>query len=300
MPKMTTLELQHLRQTNPAVTGLARVGEQKGLRVPSGQAQAVHALVRPDTLYLPVGPRKTFQVGPFPYGCDRQAISRAMKQAGWEVKPLQPATPVHGKGNVWLLQAVEEPPTSVILTSHGEVIISKHKDDDGSSKVTQSKPVGAATTLALCGGSNAFNRPEPDPWAKSDPWSGYKAPCDPAASASATDSMRQLETRLYDAIVEKLPTNVPMDDGVPDRLNMLERQVQQLMSKQQHLETNMAEYSQQHGQQMANLQTQLTTQGQQFHGQMETQAQSIAAMFENQMQQIRGLLSKRPHEATME
>ena len=112
--------------------------------------------------------------------------------------------------------------------------------------------------------------------------------------------MRPLETRLYDAIVEKLPTNVPMDDGVPDRLNMLECQVQQLMSKQQHLETNMAEYSQQHGQQMANLQTQLTTQGQQFHGQMETQAQSIAAMFENQMQQIRGLLSKRPHEATME
>ena len=91
-----------------------------------------------------------------------------------------------------------------------------------------------------------------------------------------------------------------MDDGVPDCLQVLEGQVQQLMSKQHVMETNMVEFTHQHGQQISNLQTQITTQGQQFHGQMESQAQSIAAMFENQMQQIRGLLSKRPHEATME
>ena len=298
-PKLSTLELQHLRQTNPAVTGLARVGERKGLRVPSSQAQAVHAVVRPDTLYLPVGPRKTFQVGPFPYGCDRQAISRAMKKVGWEVKPLQPSTPVHGKGNVWLLQSVEDPPASVILTSHGEVIISKHKDEETSTKVP-SKPVGAPTTLALRGGPNTTCRPEVDPWSKSDPWSGYRASNDTQAAAPASASLRQLETKLYDAIVEKLPTSVAMDDGVPDRLQMLEGQVQQLMTKQQHMEANMADYTQQHGQQMASLQTQLTAQGQQFHGQMESQSQSIAAMFESQMQQIRGLLSKRPHDATME
>ena len=298
-PKLTTLELQHLRQTNPAVTGLARVGERKGLRVPSSQAQAVHAAVRPDTLYLPVGPRKTYQVGPFPYGCDRQAISRAMKKAGWEVKPLQPSTPVHGKGNVWLLQAVEDPPASVILTSHGEVIISKHKDEDTPARA-QSKPVGAASTLALCGGNASTNRLEPDPWSKADPWSGYKTSNDAQMAVPASASLQQLETKLYDAIVEKLPSTVAMDDGVPDRLQMLEGQVQQLMSKQQHLESNMAEYTHQHGQQIASLQSQLTAQGQQFHGQMESQSQSIAAMFESQMQQIRGLLSKRPHDATME
>ena len=91
-----------------------------------------------------------------------------------------------------------------------------------------------------------------------------------------------------------------MEDGASDRLHQLEGQVQQLMSKHQTLEANMVEFSQQQGNQIANLQSQITSQGQQFHGQMESQAQSIAAMFENQMQQIRGLLSKRPHEATME
>jgi hypothetical protein len=221
-----------------------------------------------------------------------------MKKMGWEVKPLQPSTPVHGKGNVWLLQAVDDPPASVILTSHGEVIISKHKEDDASSKEPSTKPVGAATTLALCGGASLGR--EPDPWIKSDPWGGYKPATDSGSVAPATDSMRQLETRLYDAIVEKLPAGTTIDDGVPDRLQVLEGQVKQLMTKQHTMETNMVEFTHQHGQQISSLQSQITTQGQQFHGQMESQSQSIAAMFENQMQQIRGLLSKRNIDATME
>ena len=281
-----------------AVSGIARVGERRGLRVPSSQAPAIHALVKPDTLYLPVGPRKTFLVGPFPYGCDRQAISRAMFKAGWEAKPLQPSTPVHGKGNVWLLQAVEDPPSSVILTSHGEVIISKHKDDESNVKGTVPKPIGAAATLALCGGGDAGR--EVDPWTKADPWGGYKPLPDSSATATATDSMRQLETRLYDAIVDKLPASTTMDEAIPDRIQALEGQVKQLMSKQHNMENHMAEFTHQHGQQIAGLQSQITTQGQQFHGQMETQSQSIAAMFENQMQQIRGLLSKRSIDASME
>ena len=300
-PKLSTRELQHLRQTNPAVTGLARVGERKGLRVPAAQAQAVHAVVRPDTLYLPVGPRKTFLVGPFPYGCDRQAISRAMKKTGWEVKPLQPSTPVHGKGNVWLIQAVDDPPASVILTSHGEVIISKHRDVETVPKTALSKPVGAASTLALCGESVRHTKTDTDPWVIADPWGGYRPSGDQGVHTTpATDSLKQLETRLFDAIVEKLPGGTQMEDGASDRLHQLEGQVQQLMSKHQTLEANMVEFSQQQGSQIANLQSQITSQGQQFHGQMESQAQSIAAMFENQMQQIKGLLSKRPHEATME
>ena len=37
-PKRSVQELMHLKQTNPAIIGLARVGDRKGLRVMANQA----------------------------------------------------------------------------------------------------------------------------------------------------------------------------------------------------------------------------------------------------------------------
>eukprot|EP00435_Cladocopium_sp_Y103_P018828 s3822_g4.t1 len=296
-PKTNAQELNHLRQTNPGVLGLVRIGDRRGLRVPASQASAIHALVRPDTMYLPVGPRKTFLVGPFPYGCDRHAISRARKKASWEAKPLQPSAPVAGKGNVWLVQSIDEPPASMFHTTHGEVIITRHRDEP-MPKHHVPKPVGAASTLALRGGKAPLKTGESDPWSKTDPWSSWQPTMSTARGAvQATESLKQLETRIFDAVVDKLPTSAPMDEDFPDRLQVLEGQVQQLMTKHQKLEHSMAEHSNHQGQQIANLQNQITTQGQQFHGQLASQEQSIAAMFETQMSQIRSLLSKRPHES---
>ena len=178
------------------------------------------------------------------------------------------------------------------------MIISKHQIDGQDVKPAMPKPIGAASTLVLCGESTPSVKPDVDPWAKADPWSGYKPVGAPApAPPPASESLKQLETRLYDAIVDKLPTAALMDQELPDRMQMLEGQVHQLMTKHQQLETNMADFTHQHGKQITGLQNQITAQGQQFHGQIETQAQSIAAMFENQMQQIRGLLAKRPHDS---
>eukprot|EP00435_Cladocopium_sp_Y103_P056891 s1564_g19.t1 len=298
-PKTTTQALQHLRQTNAGVLGLVRIGERRGLRVPASQASAIHAIVRPDTMFLPVGPRKNFLVGPFPYGCDRQAISRALKKVNWEAKPLQPSVPVQGKGNVWLVQAIDDPPASIIATTHGEVIITR-QHDEAAQKPVVSKPVGAASTLALCGGVVSAKAPsnDADPWTRHDPWSTFRPTTDQGRQAiQATESLKQLETRIYDAVVDKLPSAAPMDEDFPNRLQALEGQVHQLMTKHQTLEHNMAEFSAHQGQQISNLQSQITTQGQQFHGQLASQEQSIAAMFESQMQQIRGLLSKRPHDS---
>ena len=73
-PKLSDQELKHLKQTNPAIIGLARVGDRKGVRVLSSQASSIHQLVRPDTVYLPQGQKTMFLVGPFPFGSDRAAI----------------------------------------------------------------------------------------------------------------------------------------------------------------------------------------------------------------------------------
>ena len=38
--------------------------------------------------------------GRFPWGSDRQALVKAMKQIGWNVKALQPLQPVPGRGSM--------------------------------------------------------------------------------------------------------------------------------------------------------------------------------------------------------
>ena len=106
-PKMNLSELSHVKQTNPAVIGLARLGDGRGLRVHAEQAQAIHQVLRPEV--------------------DRQAIIKALKQAGWHVKALQPTQSVPGRGSMWILQSVDAPPQMIFHMAHGEVVVSKHK-----------------------------------------------------------------------------------------------------------------------------------------------------------------------------
>ena len=109
-PKHSLRDMLHLMQTNPAVTGLTRLGERRGLRVHTSQAKTIHQLVRPDAVYLPSGPRCVYTVGPMPYGVDRQAVVKILSKAGWECRPLQPTTPCPGRGAMWLVQSTEDPP----------------------------------------------------------------------------------------------------------------------------------------------------------------------------------------------
>ena len=291
-PKMPVQELLHLKQTNPAIIGLARVGERKGLRVLSNQAAAIHQLVRPDTVYLPQGQRSMFLVGPFPFGIDRAAISKAMRQAGWECRPLQPSIPCPGKGSMWIVQAVEEPSNNIIVTSHGEVVITRQKTDQNG-KSTVVAPVASAATLALCGTQKGQPTTDVDPWIAKDPWGGYRP--NHTGATDTTESMQQLEMRVQNAVLAKLPA-APMEDDVPERMNHLESQVQQLMAKQQGMEVQFQEFSNHHGQQLTAMQAQINSQSQQLHGHIENQNQSIQSMFAQQMEQIRGLLSKRPRD----
>ena len=212
-PRLSMQEMMHLKQTNPAIIGVARVGDRKGVRVQTSQASTIHKLIRPDTVYLPQGQRTLFLVGPFPFGVDRTAISKAMKQTGWECRPLQPAAPVPGKGSMWIVQAVDEPQNSIVPTTHGEVVITKHKVDTGGQKQFVA-PVASASTLALCGKGQAVS-PETDPWNARDPWGGFK-PTSVTAS-DTTESMQQLEVRVQNAVLAKLPA-APMEDVVPERV----------------------------------------------------------------------------------
>jgi len=294
-PKHSLQEMRHIMQTNPAVIGLARLADRRGLRVRSAQAKTIHELVRPDTVYLPSGPKGHYTVGPFPYGVDRQAVGRILHKAGWECRPLQPAAPCPGKGVMWTVQSAEEPSQTILMTTSGEIMISKVKQD-AVSPSAPSLTVGSAATLALCGRPAEGNASD-DPWAIHDPWKRYH----PASTAvtGPSEGLQQIEDRIQTAVLAKIQPPMEQDD-LPDRVMTLEGQVQHLLAKQQGLETQFQEHSSHHSQQITALQGQVSAQAQQLHGHLENQNQTMQSLFEQQMQQIRGLLAKRPREEGME
>ena len=299
-PKLSHSELQVMRQTRPAIIGLARVQERKGLRVRADQAQGVHDLVRPGTMYLPPGSKSQWLCGPFPYGCDRVAISKALDQIKWRARPLQPMMHCPGKGTMWLIVSVDAPPASIIQMAHGEIVLSKHKSTTTDAVLTKPAPVATAETLALCEPKASKSMKEPvdllqvhDPWKMTPP--GLPAP---AIAPSAQQSLREMEARIESAVMAKInaaPTNMESDD-VQDRITQLEQQVGGIMNKQTQLESTVHETAVQHTNQLGSMQQQINQQSTQLHGHLESHKQSMACMFESQMQQIRQLLSKRSRE----
>ena len=290
-PRLALKDLLHFKQTTPAVLGLVRINERRGVRTLANQAQSVHQLIKPDALFLPPGVRTQYVVGPWPYGMDRLGISKVLKQAGWEAKPLQPALPSPGRGNMWMVQSVMDPPVSIISTSQGEILISKHKPE-GATKPPAALPVAAPSTLALCG--STVTKSGADPWLQTDPWKSYQ-PSGGVQQMPVNEGIRQMEDRIQSTVMSKLSNNMEQDD-LPDRIQVLESQMQHMMGKQTAMETQFHEFTGQQSAQLTTMQTQLNAQGQMIHGHIESQNQSIQAMFESQMAQIRNLLAKRPRE----
>jgi hypothetical protein len=128
--KHTPQEMQHLMQTNPAVTGLARLGERRGLRVHVNQAKALHQQVRPDTVFLPNGPKNLYTVGPFPYGVDRQAVAKILQQSGWRAALSSPRP--HALAVVQCGQFKQQMTPSIRLWSQPVVKLSSHARNQNS------------------------------------------------------------------------------------------------------------------------------------------------------------------------
>ena len=199
---------------------------------------------------------------------------------------------------MWLLQTVEDPPASILTTTHGEVVITKHKAQPHNAKAAKVHTVGAASTISLCG-ADAGTGSHEDPWLAQDPWRQYQPGRPLPAVTSASDGIQQLADRIQSEVLSKLPTMSPMEqDDVPDRLSTLETQVQHLMGQHKTMDQNLKDLTSQSAQQFATMQGQLSQQSQQLQGQIDGHCQNMQALMEHQMNQIRGLLSKRPRDDT--
>ena len=280
LPHLDFSAVSHQAQCEALSLGIARFGSRYGVRVRVQHFQQVFQSLKPDGLFLAPGIRVNWHCGPWPFGVDRKMLASVFRQWKWEARPLQPIKSVHG-GNMWLVQAVDEPSQVVWSMKHGQVVVSRCKPAESNPSVP-AEVIGQSSTVQLC----KANAVEFDPWTVKDPWqSALPVPGPLAGPDHAKAQLAALEERLEQSIIAKLPTNME-EDGKDDRMTVLEQQVSQLLGRQQVLEETVQSNQNQNVAQVQQLQAQMSAQ-------MDMQGRKMQNMLDDQMSRMEALLSKR-------
>lgn len=311
MPRTALSELVLLKQTQPVVCGLARVGNRHGLRCKVEHAPTLHQAVKPGSAFLPSGRKQLYMVGPVPYGTLKESLGKALAESGWTCRPIQAVpTSKHIDGINWRVQAIEAPPTSILQLDHGEVVISRL---DEQQVVHAHNPVvfGNDRTVQLC----SHGATTVDPLQLNDPWLSTKGtlPIHPSGLKGQDDPLVALETRVIETVLAKIPAkpaSMEVDEGSNGRLDVIERRVQELTDGQFHLHAMFQEQSTAQGSQINDLKsqanrlevavsdqnTQIGLFQNQFRAQLEQQQGQLDSLFQQQMSRIEEILKKPRHE----
>ena len=282
LPQLSHADVKHRAQCEALSIGLARNGRRFGVRVAASHFQQVFQTLKPEALYLGPGPRVTWHCGPWPYGVDRKALATLFRQWKWDARPLQPIQAVTG-GMMWAVQAIADPPQVVYGLQHGQVVLSRKTSTDGGSSLPPAEVIGQSQTVQLCTNDK---QTKVDPWIHNDPWQST-LPCDkhPTGVPQAKAQLEELEQRLEENILARLPTNMEVD-GQEQRLQQLESQVSSLVARQQSLEVVVQDNQAQCTAQVHQLQVQMTAQ-------MDLQGRRMQSMFDDQMSKLEAILAKK-------
>ena len=302
LQRMSLKEVQHLRQCDDMIVGLARMGSRFGVRTKAACAVEVGAKIKPDMVVLASGSRMDFEMGPLPFGLDRAAVHKICQQLRWQARAVNPSRTLDGQaGTMWHVQSACEPPQLVLSTKSGDVVISKMVKKTRGNLDKAPVAIGSNQTVGLCAmGTSGVAE---DPWANyRDPWSTSLKKATPAVvEADPSVSFRKVEERIEKAVLAKLPqTNAMEVDGLDVKLNehedqhrqhdsrfqSVEAHIQQLVQHQQNLEAKLESTTKKVDVQVHQLQCQVTAQ-------FEAQSTRMEDMFQKQMDQISTLLNKR-------
>ena len=277
VPQATCAEVMHQAQCEPMSVGVARSGRRFGIRVQAQNFQSIFAKIKPDGQFLAPGQRMTWHCGPWPFGSDRKTLGKVFHPWSWQARPLQPAKSVEG-GVMWLVQSITEPPQPVWNMQHGQVVVSRCESlSAGLAQVPN--VIGPQSTVDLCSGAQS------DPWLLKDPWT-QAVRAVPLAAPNVCTQLQEIEERVEQSILQKLPAERMDTDEHDTRIQVLEQQMQQLATRQQSLEGVVTEQHKQHTAQVQGLQTQVVTQ-------MEAQRSQMEHLFESQMSRLEAILAKK-------
>ena len=272
LPQHDFASVKHQAQCEPSSIGLARNGNRFGVRVPLKNFQEVFRQLKPSSLFLAPGPRSSWVCGPWPFGVDRKTIAQVFKDWKWDARPTQPTHAVSG-GMMWNIQAITEPPKAVVSMPHGQVVITKQKEQSQPNDAGPPPVVGQNATMKLCQAQSPNSDPV-DPWSIRDPWQNFTPQAEPKPIAPPVH-LAEMEARLEKSIMAKLPVDRMDDDGQEQRLQALECQMQQMANRQVSLEATVQDHQVHSAAQIQQLQSQMMNQ-------MESQSRQMQSPFENQ------------------
>ena len=214
MPKLTFAEILVQKQQHEEVIGLARVGMRYGLRTHVTNAKALHQKVRPEVPYLPKADIRSFHVGPVPFGTQRQALTVMLETLPWATKPLHPIPGQRDAGVWWRVHATTAPPTSVVFTKHGEVLIVEQSEREQETRPAPAV-VGSRQTIRQMQAEGPARDPTPQPVGDVDPWTQFlqsqgRAPrgADPSRNPQAGAASGQQSLVSEEAVAKKVEARV--------------------------------------------------------------------------------------------
>ena len=294
LPRCNFEDVLVYKQTIQGICGVARMSSKFGVRCLVADAARVHEAVRPGIPYLPPGRKEFYIVGPVPFGTLKSSLAQVFQSFQWRARPVQP-TPAapHIAGLMWKVQAVEEPPVSVIPTEHGEMVVSK-VGEVVQSNVPKSGIVGSTSTVQLCTAPQTSQ----DPLQLYDPWADWSKASAHVVKQPAVDPVEILEQKVLDAVVAKIPSQGSQQTHLQSRVDALEQKVAEIAESQVRVQSTVQEQGRQHQQQMAHIEAAVSDQAnklvgfqQQFRAQLEQQQGHLDGLFQQQLTKIEDLIS---------
>lgn len=236
----TFQDAKYAQQTSPQSTSLARHGERYGLRSDTLNAQEIHTKHRPDVPLLLGQSKKMYAIGPLPYSTTKSAIHKLLKAWKWEGRPIQPkGRSQDGTGITWAIQATEDPSHWVFTLQHGDVLVTKLKEDKPVDMPAPYSIVASRKTLQHLQ-ANATNADNVDPWLAYDPWkqgNQPKASMQPGTPSLTTSQLAAIENNIEKKVLQAMSTRVPPPEtDVNMDSQALESRVQQLESHLHHVQ----------------------------------------------------------------
>ena len=285
MPKATIDEVSLAKQSHLVALGIARIGGRYGVRVLRKDMQSLYTSLRPGETCVS-GSKQSYEIGPLPFGTQREAIQKTLKEWGWVVKAIHPgAASVDRAGVTWRVVANTEPPGMIVPMSQGDVVIAR-ASKTADEHVPKLSSVNASHRAMKC----LQSAQSEDPWLHNDPWAKAKPPNSQAKSVPPPqqvpnqDLMKHIEEQVERAIKARAEEDCPMEgaETVDPKAHI---RISQLEEKMQHL----------HQQQSQHLESQFRKLEGQTHAleqKTEATARTLKTMFDTQMTRIEALLQK--------
>ena len=259
---------------------LVRQGDRYGIRVPTGEAEALHLSLRPDLVFLPGSELKRFKVGPWPYGSTKQSLTQVFKKWEWQARPVAPAGQTQDRtGVIWNVHAAQEPSHWIFHLQHGDVLITPEEKTKAS---VEPRPSVMASTNTI----KHLKQPEPkqshDPWLHKDPWQSNVTPS--TTKELSVSQFNALQSQLEERLKTKFqPEDEEMKENTEARVTALETRLEELTTTVGRHHQEQQQHNQSTHAQLGQLDQKITNQQQGLQNLLESkldqQLQRIEQMF---------------------